>query len=43
MLSEAAKQEKYTTIVDIVRQLALTGCRRSELIELKWTALQLKA
>ncbi len=37
MLREAAKQEKYTTIVDIVRQIALTGSRRSEMIGLKWT------
>jgi len=37
MLRDAAKQEKYTTIVDIIRQLALTGCRRSEMIGLKWT------
>jgi integrase len=36
MLRDAAKQEKYTTIVDIIRQLALTGCRRSEMIGLKW-------
>jgi hypothetical protein len=36
MLRDAAKQEKYTTIVDIIRQLALTGCRRSEMISLKW-------
>ena len=37
MLRDAARQEKYTTIVDIVRQIALTGCRRSEMISLKWT------
>src|SRR5437879_3962125 len=37
MLRDAAKQEKYATIVDIVRQLALTGCRCSEMIGLKWT------
>lgn len=37
MLRDAARQEKYATIVDIVRQLALTGCRRSEMIGLKWT------
>jgi integrase len=37
MLREAAKQEKYTTIVDIIRQIALTGSRRSEMIGLKWT------
>jgi len=37
MLRDAARQEKYATIVDIVRQLALTGCRRGEMIALKWT------
>jgi integrase len=37
MLRDAAKQDKYTTAVDIICQLALTGCRRSETIGLKWT------
>jgi hypothetical protein len=36
-LRDGAKQEKYTAAVDIIRQLALTGCRRSEMIGLKWT------
>jgi hypothetical protein len=35
MLCDAAKQEKYTTVVDIIRQIALTGCRRSKMIRLK--------
>ena len=43
MLRDAAKQEKYTTIVDIIRQLALTGCRRSEMIGLKWTEADTEA
>lgn len=43
MLRDAAKQEKYTTIVDIVRQLALSGCRRSEMIGLKWTEADTEA
>jgi len=43
MLRDATKQEKYTTIVDIVRQLALTGCRRSEMIGLKWTEADTEA
>ena len=43
MLREAAKQEKYTTIVDIIRQIALTGCRRSEMIGLKWTEADTEA
>jgi hypothetical protein len=37
MLRNAAKQEKYTTSVDIIHQLALTDCQRSEMISLKWT------
>jgi integrase len=37
MLRDAAKQEKYPTIVDIIGQIALTGCWRSEMIGLKWT------
>ncbi len=36
MLRDAAKQEKYVMTVDIIRQIALTGCRRSEMIKLKW-------
>ena len=28
---------QLTTIVDIIRQLALTGCRRGEMIGLTWT------
>lgn len=37
MLREAVKTEKYATTVEIIRQIALTGCRRSEIIGLKWT------
>lgn len=36
MLREAAKTEKYAMTVEIIRQIALTGCRRSEIIGLKW-------
>ena len=44
MLRAAAKKEvKYTTIVDIIRQIALTGCRRSEMIGLKWTEADTEA
>jgi hypothetical protein len=42
-LSEAANQEKYATIVDIIRQIALTGCRRSEIIGLKWAETDTQA
>lgn len=37
MLRKAAADEKYTMTADIIRQIALTGCRRSEMIELMWT------
>jgi integrase len=43
MLRVAAKQERCTTIVDIVRQIALTGSRRSEMIGLKWTEADTEA
>ena len=43
MLRDAAKQQKYTTIGDIVRQIALTGSRRSEIIGLKWTEADTEA
>jgi integrase len=43
MLRDAAKQEKYTTSADIIRQIALTGCRRSEMIGLKWTEIDTEA
>jgi integrase len=42
MLHDAAK-EKYATIADIIRQLALTGCRRSEMIGLKWAEADTEA
>lgn len=37
MLRTAEKDEKYATTVEIIRQIALTGCRRSEMIGLMWT------
>src|SRR5258708_8168505 len=43
MLRDGARQEKYPTAVDIIRQLALTGCRRSEMIGLKWTEADTEA
>ncbi|MDO7836100.1 site-specific integrase [Sphingobium sp. HBC34] len=36
ILAAAARQEKYETTAAIIRQIALTGCRRSEIITLKW-------
>lgn len=36
MLREAAAKDKYAMTVDLIRQIALTGCRRSEMISLMW-------
>ncbi|TPI12229.1 DUF4102 domain-containing protein [Mesorhizobium sp. B4-1-3] len=36
MLGDAAANDKYVMTVDIIRQIALTGCRRSEMISLMW-------
>jgi integrase len=36
ILCNAAKNEKYQMTVDIIRQIALTGCRRTEMITLRW-------
>ena len=43
MLRAAAKDEKYATTVDIIRQIALTGCRRSEIIGLMWSEVDIDA
>jgi integrase len=37
ILRNAAKNEKYQMTVDIIRQIALTGCRRTEMISLRWS------
>lgn len=36
ILRNAACDEKYATTIDIIRQIALTGCRRTEMIKLQW-------
>jgi integrase len=36
MLAEAAQQDKYAMTVHVIRHIALTGCRRSEIVNLKW-------
>lgn len=43
MLQKAAEDEKYATTVEIIRQIALTGCRRSEIITLLWSAVDIEA
>jgi integrase len=42
MLREAGQDERYVFTVAIIRQLALTGCRRSEIISLKWNDVDLE-
>ena len=37
MLREAAKDATYKTTVEIIRTLAMTGCRRSEVVGLMWS------
>jgi integrase len=36
ILRKAAEDERYQITTDIIRQIALTGCRRSEMIGLRW-------
>jgi integrase len=36
ILRKAAEDEKFEISVDIIRQIALTGCRRTEMIRLQW-------
>ncbi|MEQ8451621.1 tyrosine-type recombinase/integrase [Roseivivax sediminis] len=43
MLRKAAEIEKYAMTVEIIRQIALTGCRRSEMINLKWAEVDTDA
>lgn len=41
ILDKAERDENLATMVSIVRQIALTGCRRSEIIELRWSDVDL--
>lgn len=36
LLEKAATNESYRMSVDIIRQIALTGCRRMEMVTLRW-------
>jgi integrase len=36
MLSESRRDSRYATTTDVIRLLALTGCRRGEIIGLEW-------
>jgi len=43
ILRKAAQDERYKTASDIIRQIALTGCRRSEIIKLRWMEADMEA
>jgi len=43
ILRAAGKDDKYRMTVEIVRQLALTGCRRSEIVALRWDDVDIEA
>lgn len=43
ILRKAAQDERYKTTSDIIRQIALTGCRRSEIIKLRWVEADMEA
>lgn len=42
-LREAAEEDKYEMTIIITRQIAPTGCRRSEIISQKWTEADIEA
>ena len=42
ILSEAASDPRFATAVSMIRVLALTGCRRGEIINLKWPEVDLE-
>lgn len=42
MLVDAERLDSYQTFAMVVRQIALTGCRRSEIIGLKWADVDLE-
>jgi integrase len=43
ILRKAAEDEKLEISVDIIRQIALTGCRRTEMIKLQWVEADTEA
>jgi len=43
ILRKAAEDERYQITADIIRQIALTGCRRSEMIKLRWIETDMEA
>jgi integrase len=43
ILRAASKHDKYRMTVEIIRQLALTGCRRSEMVALRWEEVDIES
>ncbi|MDZ3831889.1 MAG: site-specific integrase [Sphingopyxis sp.] len=41
MIRQARQIEKFEVTAEIIRQIALTGCRRGEIINLKWSDVDL--
>src|SRR3546814_8705253 len=41
MLKAASQNERYGETINIIRQIAMTGCRRGEIINLKWCDVDL--
>src|SRR3546814_2982075 len=39
ILENAALDDRYTRTTELIRMLALTGCRRSEVIEIRWSEI----
>jgi integrase len=42
ILRRAAEDERYQMTTDIIHQIALTGCRRSEMIGLRWAEVDME-
>jgi integrase len=42
IIGQVSEDERYATAVNIIRAIALTGCRRGEVINLKWAGLDVK-
>lgn len=43
LLADAERLDHYQTFAMVVRQIALTGCRRSEIVGLKWADVDLES
>jgi integrase len=42
ILTEASAYDHYATTIAVIRMLALTGCRRGEIVNLKWADVDLE-